>query len=67
MPWGRKIMNSIMIRPEHDLLVVVEHGQYLRQGTQQAAPTTPPKMEPMPPSTAMVTSSIECRKPAGSG
>ena len=31
MPAGRKIMNTIMISAEHDVLVVVEHGEHLRQ------------------------------------
>ena len=66
-PSRMKIMQSIITRPSricsYSWKTVSTCGSVVRI----AAPKKAPRTEPTPPSTAMVTISIECMKPATSG
>src|SRR6187455_186834 len=67
IPSGRKIMNSIIRRPSMTCSYSWNAVSTCGSSTSTAAPTTPPRIEPSPPITAMVTNSIERRKPAVTG
>ena len=60
-------MNTITIRPSSACSYSWNTVSICGNTTSTAAPTSEPKIEPMPPSTTMATSSIERRNPAASG
>src|SRR5215207_3264004 len=66
-PSRRKIMNSMMMRPSTRCSYSRNTVRSCGRVTSTAAPTIAPGTEPSPPTTTMVTSSTEWRKPAWSG